>query len=317
MKLFRKVLERDEFKDKPPVLLDVGASKELNPKWKAFAKHAVCIAFDADDRKIGFMVKEDSRFKKLYSYNCIVSSTGEAESDFYLTRSPYCSSLLEPNREVLAQWHYAPMFDVVKVTKTNSKELKDVFAELGLGYVDWFKTDSQGTDLRLFQNIGPEMMGRVLVAEFEPGLQQFYKGEDTFLKVLDFMERRDFWISEITVKGSQRITHDNLTQHFSPFQQKLAGVSMKTSPGWVEVEYINGFRCQELGQREHLLGWVFATARDQHGFALNLAKQGAARFRDPIFDELLQSSVKSIRGGWIKMPLYYFNKAYKKYVKWA
>src|SRR5688572_11677867 len=91
MRLFKKVLERQEFKDKPPVLLDVGASKALNPKWNPFAKYAVCVAFDADDRKLGFIVREDTRFKKLYSYNCIVSSTSEPASDFYLTRSPYCS----------------------------------------------------------------------------------------------------------------------------------------------------------------------------------------------------------------------------------
>ena len=316
MRLFRKVLERKEFKDKPPVLLDVGASKAINEKWKPFAKHAVCIAFDADDRKTGFMVREDARFKKLYSYNCIVSSTPETVSDFYLTRSPYCSSLLEPNPEVLSQWHYAPFFDVLKIAKTNSKELKQVFEELGIDYVDWFKTDSQGTDLRLFQNIGPDMIGKTLVVEFEPGFQQFYKGEDTFQKVLEFMDHKDFWMSELTVKGSQRITHDNLSRHFSPFGQRLTGLSMKTSPGWVEVEYMNHFRCQELGQREHLLGWVFAMSSRQHGFALHLARQGTARFGDPIFEELLDATVRRIRTTWIQWPFFLFNKAYKKYVKY-
>jgi hypothetical protein len=205
----------------------------------------------------------------------------------------------------------------LKVAKCNSKELKQVFEELGIGYVDWFKTDSQGTDLRLFKNIGPQMIANCLVAEFEPGFQQFYKGEDTFQKVLEFMEPRDFWMSELSVKGSQRITPDNLTRYFSPAERKLTGSSMKTSPGWVEVEYMNHFHSEALGQREHLLGWVFSTSTGQHGFALHLAQQGTARFGDPIFEELLDATLRRIRTTWVKWPLFFFNKAYKKYVKYC
>ena len=45
-----KILSRPEFQTEPPVLVDVGASGELHARWKPFAKYAVCIAFDADDR---------------------------------------------------------------------------------------------------------------------------------------------------------------------------------------------------------------------------------------------------------------------------
>lgn len=317
MRLFDKVLERQEFKEKPPVLLDVGASKALNPKWKTFARHALCIAFDADDRDIGFIEREDANFKKLYSYNCIVSSTPESASDFYLTRSPYCSSLLEPNPDVLSQWHYAPLFDVLKVTQCRSKELRQVLSELGISYVDWFKTDSQGTDLRLFRNLGEEILASVLAVELEPGFHQFYKGEDTFQAVLAFMDNRDFWMSEMKVKGSQRITRDTLTRYFSRLERTLTGVSMKTSPGWVEVEYMNGFRRPELGQREFLLGWVFARSSGQDGFALHLAQQGADRFGDLIFEELLQDTMRHIRLSWAKVPFFLFNRAYKKYVQYC
>lgn len=309
------ILQRPEFRDRPPVLLDVGASGSLNPKWRAVARHSVCIAFDADDRDIDFIVHEDTRFKKLYTYNCIVSSTSEPAANFFLTRSPYCSSLLEPNADVVSQWHYAPQFDVLQVARCRSRELKQVLEELGISYVDWFKTDSQGTDLRLFRNIGARMIERVLVAEFEPGFQQFYRGEDTFRMVADFMEDSAFWMSEATVKGSQRITHEDLTRHFEPWEQRLTGASMKTSPGWVEVEYMNTFRSPALGQREYLLGWVFAVSRGQHGFALHLAREGMSRFGDPVFEELLRDTLWRIRAGWMKLPLFLFNKAYRKYVR--
>ena len=50
MKIIQKVLESVYFENKPPVLIDIGASGEINAKWKAIASYSVCIAFDADER---------------------------------------------------------------------------------------------------------------------------------------------------------------------------------------------------------------------------------------------------------------------------
>jgi len=50
MSLIDKVLTRKEFEDKPPVLLDIGASGTIHKKWKRIAKYSICIAFDADTR---------------------------------------------------------------------------------------------------------------------------------------------------------------------------------------------------------------------------------------------------------------------------
>ena len=50
--------------------------------------------------------------------------------------------------------------------------------ELEIKSFDWFKTDSQGTDLRLFKSIGETLIPKIIVAEFEPGFINSYLGED-------------------------------------------------------------------------------------------------------------------------------------------
>ena len=48
--ILNEVFSLNYFNDKPPVLIDIGASGEIHPEWKLIAKHSICIAFDADTR---------------------------------------------------------------------------------------------------------------------------------------------------------------------------------------------------------------------------------------------------------------------------
>jgi len=56
MHIIDKILSRSEFKTDPPVLIDIGASESLPKEWQHIAKYSVCIAFDADERKMGYIV---------------------------------------------------------------------------------------------------------------------------------------------------------------------------------------------------------------------------------------------------------------------
>ena len=99
--IIKKIFEREELKLNPPVLVDIGASESIHKKWRMFSKDAICIAFDADDRDFNLREEENNNFKKLYTFNCIVSDFDSDSSDFFLTKSPYCSALLKPNSDKL------------------------------------------------------------------------------------------------------------------------------------------------------------------------------------------------------------------------
>src|SRR3990172_1281824 len=236
MKLINDILTRKEFAEKPPVLIDIGASEGIHNKWKEIAKYSICIAFDADQRDFSFTTKESAGYKKLISYNCIVTEDQGSEFDFYLTQSPYCSSLLKPDNESLKAWAFSEKFN----------------------YLDWFKSDSQGTDLRLFKSLGQDIIKKVLSVELEPGIIDSYHGEDKISMVLSFMNENNFLLSEMNVKGSQRITTETLNLlSKNKFFQKFIHHSHKSSPGWAELFYINN-QISQLEIREHFLGWIIA-----------------------------------------------------------
>ncbi|GAB3993568.1 hypothetical protein GCM10028807_29120 [Spirosoma daeguense] len=296
-----KILSRPEFQHEPPVLVDIGASGQLHNRWKTFAKYAVCIAFDADDRDFGYVESESSHFRKLYTFNHIVTGieTETDTSDFYLTASPHCSSLLRPRPDLIEEYAFAPKFEPTKVVQLKTRSLRSTLDSLNISHVDWFKTDSQGTDLRLFRNLGDARMKRVLTAEFEPGIASIYDGEDKLYTLLQFMEETgSHWLAELLPKGSPRITPallDSFTGN--PLLKKFVLFSLKNSAVWGEMTYLNRFADDAtLSQRNVLLGWVFATTLKQHGFALILTQKAKSRFSDPIFAEMEAYSRRRIWG---------------------
>lgn len=301
--IINKIFSRPELKEQPPVLIDIGASGSLHPKWKKIAKYSWCIAFDADQRDFQFVEDEEGKFKKLFIYNCIVSDKDSDGSKFFLTKSPYCSSMLEPENEKLKPFVFSNLFDVEKEVTLKTKSLSSILNELSIPGIDWFKTDSQGIDLRLFKSLTPEMQKQVLVAEFEPGIISAYKGEDMLFQILEYFKTKNFWLSDINIKGVPRIPNDLLRESFSSdVLFKLAKESIQKAPGWGEMIFFNDFQINNLFTlREYLLGWVFATIENQHPFALVIAKKGAEIFEDDILKAMEKESISSMRKDIVKL----------------
>jgi hypothetical protein len=311
------ILRREEFVVSPPVLLDIGASGAIHPKWKAVAKHSIGIAFDADVREMNYVVKESSGYRKLYVFNRLVTDKPSSESDFYLTRSPYCSSLLKPDQNSLHNWAFAELFEVDRMVKLKTAALPSILQEIGVNKIDWFKTDSQGTDLRLFVSLGEELIQKVLVAEFEPGIIDAYEGEDKLWSLLAFMDKYPFWMTSLDIKGSERIGRNSYHTRLSGLDRKLLPALLKTSPGWGEASYFNTFERDSsyLDKRDFLLGWVFAVIEKQYGFALELAVKGSHRYNDPVFDELADFALTKIKRGYVSLPLYIINKMFHRLMR--
>ena len=309
MHIIDKILSRNEFKIDPPVLIDIGASGFLPKEWTRIAKYSVCIAFDADEREVGYIVNEKTKYKKLYTYNCIVSDKKGKKDRFFLTDFPYCSSRLEPNTSNLKNWDYSDLFNVKKVVTLNSITMPAVLTELHITRVDWFKADSQGTDLRLFKSLGETIIKKVLVADFEPEIIEAYKGEDRLDKILAYMDNFPFFISDMKPLGSIRISQKVVSTKFSAFERRILNLISKKSPCWIGLSYLNTFKNTRIfSKRDLLLEWIFSFIKNQMSFALELAIVGKEKFDDPIFLELEKYSTKIIRNQMNFFPLYYLKQ---------
>jgi hypothetical protein len=302
--LVQKIATHPDIIAKPPVLIDIGASGELNPQWRHIAPFSIGIAFDADSREFGYIEGANSQFKKLYVINKIVTDAvspqiteGGNTADFYLTKSPYCSSLLPPDTDSLARYHFSEAFSVEKKLQLPVIALQKALTDIGIDRIDWFKSDCQGVDLRLFRSLQSGIRERAIVVEFEPGFIDAYVGEDKMSDTLAFMEGQHFTLTKFVVKGPMQTQAASFKQVFtSNFTQKLAKNVARGVPGWAELGYINSADDPFFGEREYLLAWLFATAQDHHDVALSYVEKAQKRFNALIFNDLKQHSQQQLKG---------------------
>jgi len=306
MEIIDKIMRSEYFSDQPPVLIDIGASGGINSKWKYIAKYAYCLAFDADDREFHVTEQANKAYKKLITFNRIVTAEQIGQTDFYLTASPFCSSLLKPAKEKLEPWVFSPLFSVERVTRLPAITLQDALQQANIDYVDWFKTDTQGTDLRLFTSLPAILQPGILAAEFEPGIIDAYEGEDKLSAVMQEMRNRGFWLSSMAVKGVQRL-HASYTAKFGSFMTKRI---LRKTPGWAEVTYLRQPAVDH--QRQFLLLYVFALLERQYGFALEIIEIALQRYADPLFHDCKKAIWKKIAAEKRKAPLVILKRQFNK-----
>ena len=310
--LIDKILCQKIFQEKPPVLIDIGASGEVHVAWKAIAKYSICIAFDADTRDFEVSEQNDRGYKKLFMINRVVTAEAQNDADFYLTHSPHCSSSLEPDIESLKPWAFRDLFAIDKKIKLPSITLNEALSSCGVDYVDWYKTDSQGTDLRLFDSLSLEVRNKIIAAEFEPGILDAYKHEDKLCSLMLYMDELPFWVADMYLKGSQRIDESNL-ERLSKFKKRFLKFFLRTPPGWCEIAYLNKLQI-EPSERDLLLGWVISTIKQEHGFAMNLASHGIRTTSNGLFETMYKSSSSALSGikGYYRFAAFFLNRIPKR-----
>ena len=311
MNVIEKILSHQDFELAPPVLIDIGASGELHAKWKEIARYSICIAFDADNREMGFTEKETDTFRKLIVFSKVVTDREENEIDFFLTKSPFCSSSLEPDIEKLKDWAFREHFNVEQKIRLKAIRLAAALQEAKIDRIDWLKTDTQGTDLRLFESLPDEIRNKVIMAEFEPGIIDAYEGEDKLHEVMNYMDQQGYFMSTLDVKSTIRINPAVLNK-FSTFHKRAVNKCLIKSPGWAEVSYLNTLKSGTFERRTYLLTYLFACLEKQFGFAIEIAKDGYDKTKDSFFLELKESSINKIKSNNLGWPRVMIKKAGNK-----
>ena len=291
MRLLERVLREPELEAEPPVLLDIGAATHLPELWRCVARHSIGIAFDPDRREMDYAGSAGSAYRELHVIPAIVSADVDGEATFYLTASPECSSTLEPDEESLRPWVFAPFFQVERECRLPAVTLGAVLRKLGIDRIDYYKSDTQGTDLRIFASLPEKLRRRILALEFEPGFIDAYRREDKLWELLAFLEKEKcFRLTGFDVHGSVYFPG---SERLSPFRRRLLPTVHRSSPGWAEMRYLNCLRGADFTRRDYLLGWVFALLHGEYGFALEIAEAGAVRFPGALWEEMAVHALKA------------------------
>lgn len=257
------------FTDKPIVLVDVGASGAPPQVWRDLSSISCYVGFDPDLREL----HEDNSFGfgRYVMLNKAVADSDQKELTFYLTTSPYCSSSLKPNFANLGQYSFTDLFHVEKTTTVPATRLDSALREIRVNYIDWLKLDTQGKDLDIYRSLDGALRNPLLVLDIEPGVTDFYQGENTFSQAHAYLLENGYWLSKASFQENPRISKST-RERLAP--QNIDLQRLPGNPTAVEAQY-----CRTLahlisinaGLRDYVCFWVLSMVNNNHGFALDVA----------------------------------------------
>ena len=265
-----------------PVLFDIGASGGAPEIWTPIASHSTIVGFDPDERAT--TPAAYAPYKRGILVRKAVTAGADASVRFYLTKSPYCSSTLPPDETALRDWLFSDLFQVERQVEVAATTLPAVFDEFSIASVDWFKTDSQGTDLRLFNSLPAEVRSRVLAVDVEPGLIDAYRGEDLFVDTHRDLLRQGFWLSNLKLGEARRLRRDSLpyiAARAADMDEAFIKRTLRNSPIFAEARYLRSIPSLEdrgAPERDYTLLWVFALLDQQYGYAFDISRALDRRF---------------------------------------
>ena len=195
------ILNQKIFNLNPPILLDLGAGGDPKSDWGVFSEKSHTYKLDANDN---IEKLNDNNNQTLINETILDKKTSV---NFNITKSIYCSSLLNPNFDETKNWPFKIKFDVKKKIKVKTKTLSQIIIEKKIKNIDWIKLDLQGIDLKIFKSIPAKFRKKIIVVEFEPGLYNFYKNEDKLSDILNYMEK-EYLIEEFKFSSSIRSNYD-------------------------------------------------------------------------------------------------------------
>jgi hypothetical protein len=287
------------------VLVDVGASFRPPGIWATIAARSTYVGFDPDRRELHEELL--GHFGRSVIVNEAVVAGEAPEMTFYLTRSPFCNSVLEPAPELLSNWLCQDEFEVERTVTVKATTIASALKRIDVGTLDWLKVDSQGTDLTLFNSLEPGLRARVLALDIEPGFVEAYRNQDLLVDADHDLSRNGFWLADASVGGFIRMRRTTLraARAIDPrVDEAFLKRAVRPSPAFVNARYLRTIEwlsensCEE---REYVLLWVFAAVDHQFGFCLDLAFEFGRIFGESdLSRRLMQSTLLLLKRAYLR-----------------
>ena len=317
LKEINNLVQKYEFH---PVLIDIGASGKPPEIWDDIKLYSRYVGFDPDSRDI-----PDGKSLGYWKADIIDKAViaGEDTSvDIFLTKSPYCSSTLPPDLDSLKHYAWYDLFIVLEKTKLSAISLPTLITQIALDRIDWFKTDSQGIDLRLFLSIPASIRDHILAVDIEPGSMPAYNGEDVFTQAHESLIAQGFWLSDINIGSCPRIHQNSINKIFKTKKVDAGKSCMSALPGspcYYEARYLRSIewlKSHNTEERDYLLLGIFALIDGKIGYALDVINAYKEKTNDSNIDVLENILLHIIRKKiWLYEKFPHFMKVYSYCMK--
>jgi FkbM family methyltransferase len=145
-------------------------------------------AFEVDER---LCTEMNTKARSGVRFHPVALGRANEQRRFFVTAHPTCSSLYEPNAELIRHYCHMEAAMLASVRSIQTVRLDDFARAAGLPEVDFIKIDVQGGELYVFQG-GPDALRSVLTIVTEVEFIPQYLGQPLFGDVAGFLADKDF-----------------------------------------------------------------------------------------------------------------------------
>jgi len=128
----------------------------------------------------------------------------EETRDFYNTENAMCSSLYEPNQEMISRYNNMDVARLKSISRIDTVSLDHFVSNHDLDPVDFIKIDIQGAELDVFQG-GLSTLKNVLAIVSEAEFVEHYVDQPLFGDVCAFLSRQSIQFQKILGVGGRTL----------------------------------------------------------------------------------------------------------------
>ena len=177
----------------PLMIVDVGASGGIQPRWAKFTSFYKGILFEPDSKEYDILKSKSGQ--NLIVLNSALSDSNK-EIDFFLCEKQEASSIYLPNTDFLNKFPDANRYNVTKKIGINTDTLDNQLRKNDIVEVDFIKIDTQGSELPILKG-GLCYLERTIGLELEVLFSPLYKNQPSFNEVDNFVRKRGFDLFDI------------------------------------------------------------------------------------------------------------------------
>ena len=129
----------------------------------------------------------------------VALARGSGVRTLHVTRNPACSSMLPPNMNLLGGLlELGPGFETATTVDVDTASLDTLLPSHDVGYVDFLKLDTQGTELEILEGSEHYLRTSILAVQVEVEFAEMYVGQPLFSDVDRFLRDLGFCLFDLT-----------------------------------------------------------------------------------------------------------------------
>ncbi len=214
MAIFLKSLKEHGLLDSIQMTVGIVGSRKINPEdqygekdWQIFAPNLTIYGFDADSDACDAANEQLEERGINWAEKHIPLALGKAseERTLYVTHAPMCSSLYEPNEDLLARFGGLQELAGLDFSISIETTTLDQYCESeNIKNIDFLQIDVQGADLDVLKGAASILSRSVLGVQIEVEFSPLYSEQPLFRDIDYYLDKYDFSLFDLLLTRQTR-----------------------------------------------------------------------------------------------------------------